>query len=105
MEQSQVKSSRIFIKGGEEAARSYIVANNTEQELWDAEEPIIYIKTTDLSGRYSLKILDYTIRDPEPELSSDDISSLRSEINELKGMINQLMQNNRQTYSQKGGHR
>jgi len=48
---------------GESAAKSYYIPPNSTIALWDSENPIVYLKTTDASGMPSMKTLDYTIRE------------------------------------------
>lgn len=40
-----------------------MVAPNTTVQLWDSEQPTIYLKSADASGMPSMKILDYSVRD------------------------------------------
>ena len=74
---------------GEEAAKSYLVAPGATVQLWDSEEKVIYLKSADVSGMPSIKVLDYTIRGeaehkPAPEYATkDDIAALESKIKEL----------------------
>lgn len=88
----QVASDRIWVEG-ETSAKSYLVAKNTEQVLWDSEAPVIYIKTVDAAGRPTTVTLDYTIR-PEPAQSegvaNSEMSDLKKEIAELKDAIKAL---------------
>lgn len=58
----QNNSSMIWVQG-EAGAKSYLVAPNTTVQLWDSENPIIYLKSADASGMPSMKILDYKIRE------------------------------------------
>lgn len=85
----QVESQRIWVQG-EGSAKAYIVKNNTEQVLWDAEQPVIYIKTVDITGKPSTVTLDYTIRNPKPD-DQNETDVLKAEISELKDMMKQLM--------------
>ncbi len=55
-------SSMIWVQG-EAGAKSYLVAPNTTVQLWDSENPIIYLKSADASGMPSMKVLDYKIRE------------------------------------------
>lgn len=102
--QQTVNSQRIWVQG-EGSAKAYIVANNTEQVLWDAEQPVIYIKTVDGTGKPSTITLDYTIRNPEPENINKETEALKSEIAELKDMMKQMMSQQRtyKPYNKKGG--
>ena len=90
--QNRINSSRIWVQG-ESSAKAYIVSRNTEQVLWDSEQPSIYIKTVDENGRPKTVILDYTIREPEPEQNVN--SRLEAEVAELKKMIKNLMDQNK----------
>lgn len=99
----QVESQRIWVQG-ESSAKAYIVKNNTEQVLWDAEQPVIYIKTVDITGKPSTVTLDYTIRNPKPD-DQNETDALKAEISELKNMMKQLM-SQKSTYKpnyKKGG--
>lgn len=58
----QNNSSMIWVQG-EAGAKSYLVAPNTTVQLWDSENPIIYLKSADASGMPSMKVLDYKIRE------------------------------------------
>lgn len=102
--QQTVNSQRIWVQG-EGSAKAYIVANNTEQILWDSENPVIYIKTVDATGKPSTITLDYTIRNPEPENINKETEALKSEIAELKDMMKQMMSQQRtyKPYNKKGG--
>jgi len=62
---------------GEAGAKSYLVAPNTTVQLWDSENPVIYLKSADVSGMPSMKILDYTIREGEKPQNTP----LKSEMN------------------------
>lgn len=52
----------IWVK--KEEVEQYYVAPNNAVVLWDSENPVIYIKSADAVGLPSLKIIDYTIRQP-----------------------------------------
>lgn len=62
--QGQNTSGLTWVQGPE-GAKSYLVAPNTTVQLWDSENPVIYLKSADASGMPSMKILDYTVRDGE----------------------------------------
>lgn len=59
-------SSIIWVQG-EAGAKSYLVAPNTTVQLWDSEEQVIYLKSADASGMPSMKILDYKVRENNPQ--------------------------------------
>ena len=58
----QPAGSLIWVQG-EAGAKSYLVAPNSTVPLWDSESQVIYLKSADVSGMPSMKVLDYTIRD------------------------------------------
>lgn len=58
----QQNSNEMIWVQGEAAAKSYIIAPGNTVILWDSENPVIYIKSSDASGIPSMKILDYTER-------------------------------------------
>ena len=100
--------SRIYIKGGEPAAMGYLVQKNTEQVLWDSDNPVIYIKSVDAFGNMRLTTLDYTIRPTVDEVAADETKALRDEVNSLRNDIQNLasqirdMANNQNNYNKKG---
>ena len=94
----QPQISGIIWVQGEEAAKSYMLVPNTTVALWDSEKQVIYWKSADASGMPSMKVLDYTVREPETStpgmaeagVSKDDFDSLKKEIAELKATIESL---------------
>lgn len=58
------QQGRIWVQG-EAGARSYLVAPNSNVELWDSEAQVIYLKSADPSGMPSIKTLDYTVRETD----------------------------------------
>ena len=97
--QPQINNGIIWVQG-EAAAKSYPIAPNSSVPLWDSEANVIYIKSADMSGMPSIKILDYTMRDtapraPEIQAQSDfatknDISILEKEISSLKSKFERM---------------
>lgn len=79
---------------GEAAAKSYPVAPNTSVPLFDSESNVIYIKSADVSGMPSIKILDYTVRDSAPQkaeiqpqsdfVTRNELLNIQKEIDALK---------------------
>lgn len=61
---SQSQNNPMTWVQGETGAKSYLLAPNTTIPLWDSEAQTIYLKSADASGMPSMKILDYTIREP-----------------------------------------
>lgn len=58
---TQATNDIIWVQG-EAGAKAYLVAPNNTVTLWDSERPTIYIKTADISGVPSMRILDFTER-------------------------------------------
>ena len=87
-QQPQGQSGIIWVQG-EAAAKSYMVAPGGTVQLWDSEEKVIYLKSADVSGMPSIKILDYTIRGEEaakaePEYATkEDLEALAEKVKEL----------------------
>lgn len=85
----QAQQSGVIWVQGEAAAKSYLVAPNSTVPLWDSEEKVIYLKSADVSGMPSMKILDYTIRGEEekkaqPEYATkEDLDALTEKVKEL----------------------
>ena len=87
---------------GEAGAKAFLVAPNTTVQLWDSENPVIYLKSADASGMPSIKVIDYTIRnaqndvkktpldnEPKEYATKDDMAALKAElmrkIDDIKG--------------------
>lgn len=97
--QPQMNNSIIWVQG-EAAAKSYPIAPNSSVPLWDSEANVIYIKSADMSGMPSIKILDYTMRDTAPRTAEispqnefatkDDISVLEREISSLRAKFERM---------------
>lgn len=91
-------NSMIWVQG-EAGAKAYLVAPNSTVQLWDSESPTIYLKSADATGMPTIKILDYKERNavhadvskkqPQTDIfaTKEDISALRSEIEELRDKI------------------
>ena len=101
--QPQINSSIIWVQG-EAAAKSYPIAPNSSVALWDSEANVIYIKSADMSGMPSIKIIDYVMRETTPRTTEivpqndfatkDDISSLEKEISSLRSKFERMSNNN-----------
>lgn len=101
--QYQQQNNPIIWIQGIESARAYQTAPNNTVVLFDSDEQVIYIKSADMQGRPSMRILDYTIRSEQPKTAQnalsgnntqvptkEDISALQSQIDSLKQQIEQL---------------
>ena len=59
----QNNSGFVWIQGGEAGAKSYLVAPGETVMLMDAENPVFYLKSADISGMpLPLRVFDYTER-------------------------------------------
>lgn len=82
---------------GENAAKSFPVAPNTSVPLFDSEANVIYIKSADMSGMPSIKILDYTVRDSAAQkaeiqsvgdfVTKEELSAIQKEVDALKAKL------------------
>ena len=77
---------------GEAGAKSYLVAPGTTVQLWDSESNKIYLKSADISGMPSIKVLEYTIKSGNnptttPMLQTEPYS-MTSDGNIIDGTIN-----------------
>ena len=90
----QQDNSMVWVQG-ETGAKSYLLAPNKTVPLWDSEAQIIYLKSADASGMPSMKILDYTIREPsnlphkgpindkvEEYVTKEELEAFRAEISQ-----------------------
>ncbi len=102
--QQQMNGGLTWVQG-EAGAKAFPVTPGTTVDLWDSEEQIIYLKSVDMSGMPSMKIIDYTIRDQSnskntlSDKSSIDLSGFvtqdefNNRLNELANKINNLTNN------------
>lgn len=82
----QVSLTWTWIQGGEDEARNYYVKPNNVVALWDSNTQVIYLKSTDSSGKPTLQILDYTIRETAPKpnyVTKEEFNSLSNSFNEF----------------------
>lgn len=92
---SQGQNNGITWVSGEAGAKAYLVAPNNTVQLWDSESQTIYLKSADASGMPTMKILDYTIRDAQPQQTTPIAQPVadyvtREEFNALAEKFNQL---------------
>lgn len=87
----QQNNGMIWVQGLA-GAKSYLVAPNSTVQLWDAEGPTVYIKSTDASGLPRIRIFDYVerIEEKRPEVASmdytpiSDFENLKTDVEEIK---------------------
>lgn len=102
MQQQPQNVGGLIWVSGEAGAKAFLVAPNTTVQLWDSENPVIYLKSADASGMPSIKVIDYTIRneqndvkktpldnEPKEYATKDDMAALKAElmrkIDDIKG--------------------
>lgn len=104
------QSNKIWVQG-ENGAKSYLVAPNSTVDLWDSEQQTIYIKSADASGMPTMKILDYTLREPNKSTSNpasfapddkipdyatkDDFRAVSEQITALRDRVDSLTKRRR----------
>lgn len=83
---------------GEAGAKAYLVAPNNTVTLWDSESPTIYLKTADVNGVPSMRVLDFTERTTNtpktPEKHDCQCGSkfiLKEELNAVQGEIQEIV--------------
>ena len=97
---------------GEAGAKSYMTAPNTTVQLWDSEAQVIYLKSADVCGMPSMKVLDYTIRDNAPKspagvvcasdsncinyATKDDVKALNDEIKRIRERMDNMKEASRE---------
>lgn len=104
MPQAPATSSDMLWVLNENEASSYPVAPGNTVTLWDKNEPTIYIKSADVHGMPSMRILDFTERvqnapqssqrrgnvDEGKYVGADAFASLRTEFEELRARVDGL---------------
>lgn len=86
----------IYVQG-ESGAKAYMVAPGNTVLLMDSEDPVFYLKSTDISGIPKMRIFDYKERDPENQkkqvnASKKQIKSLENQIEEMNNRIDELQE-------------
>lgn len=106
---TQSASDMIWVLN-ETEAMAYPVAPNNSVTLWDKNNDTVYLKSANMQGVPSMRILDYTERTPENisktaqnELSAmcgkfvniDDFSALKAKFDDLQDELNELKAKNK----------
>ena len=80
-----------WIQGGEDTARNWYMNPGSIIALWDADEQIIYLKSTDTTGKPTIKKLRYTIDEDQVSdgnyATRADIDKLTKELEELRAKL------------------
>lgn len=88
--QPQDNGGIIWVQG-EAGAKAYFVAPGNTVQLWDSENQVIYLKSADMSGMPSMRVLDYTERNAAPtqqkrQVPQIDLSNFITR-DELEGIL------------------
>lgn len=88
----QQPSNGVIWVQGEEGAKAYMVAPGNTVQLWDSENPVIYLKSADMSGVPSTRIFDLvertTVRIPQNVPMNNFVT--REEFSALEERLNAL---------------
>ena len=91
----QANNGPLWVQG-EAGAKSYLVAPNNTVVLFDSESQTIFLKSADASGMPSMKVLDYTVREPakigpnSPAAPSADYAALYATKAEIEPILQRL---------------
>lgn len=91
--QAAGQSNIIWIKGGDDEAKMFPVAPNTAVTLWNENEPVVYLKQADATGKPTLKIFDLVERkSPEAEVKEEKSAEYapKSDMDYLIGIVKGL---------------
>jgi hypothetical protein len=94
---TQPNNDFIWVQG-EAGAKAYLVAPNTTVTLWDSENQTIYLKTADMNGVPSMRVLDFTERVANaPKTATEhtcqcgDKFATKEQLNVLQGKYDDIM--------------
>lgn len=101
----QSDNGLIWIQGGLNTAKNYHIAPNTSVPLWDQDEQVIYLKSADASGMATIKILDYTVRDTQPQIQNDSKYATKDDLAEIKNEIAKIAESLNSRYTKRDNNR
>ena len=99
----QMSNDMIWVQGLA-GAKAYLVAPNTTVTLWDSENPVIYLKSCDVNGMPSMKILDVTEHTEMPSktptehvckcgndiIPKSELNAINGKFDDISGKIEEL---------------
>lgn len=91
---SQSSNNGVIWVQGEEGAKAYMVAPGNTVQLWDVENPVIYLKSADVSGMPSMRIFDLVERSTTPKMPPEiprEEFVTRKEFAALEDKLNTLL--------------
>lgn len=65
-----------WVNGEAGANGFFVTASNSPVVLFDADNPVIYIKSVDNYGRPTMQVLDYTIRNAQPAIPQQPVKEV-----------------------------
>lgn len=93
--QQPTQTNEIIWVQGEAGAKSYLVARGETAVLWDSENPVIYIKSADMSGMPSMRVFEISekvgaggVSQAKPTEAVDYVT--RAEFDELKRQFDSI---------------
>ena len=88
-----MQAQQIVQVSGVDGAKAYNMPANSSVALFDNQQDILYLKSTDGAGFPTIRIFDIVEHKEQPQAQQDFVT--RKEFDELKGMI--LNERNKQT--------
>ena len=87
----QPSNGMIWVQG-EAGAKSFLVAPGNTVVLWDSEDQVIYIKSSDAAGMPGMRVLEYSERMAVPRGHQNTVGQYATldMVNELRGKIDGL---------------
>lgn len=79
--QPQQPKGLTWVNGEAGANGFFVTASNSPVVLFDADNPVIYIKSIDNYGRPTMQVLDYTIRNAQPAIPQQSSEQPQQESN------------------------
>lgn len=96
----QMSGNGVIWVQGEAGAKAYMVAPGNSVMLMDSENPVVYLKSVDMSGMPSMRIFDLKERVPYvkepsamPSFPTESVEYItRAEFNKLEDKLNTLLE-------------
>jgi len=83
---AQQNQNIIWVQG-EAGMKAYWVAPGNTMALWDSENPVIYLKTCDMSGIPTVRIIDISYREQPQNAATGDYKALEARIAKIETMM------------------
>lgn len=89
------QSMQLIRVNGIEGARAYQMPANSTVALFDTNNDIMYIRTTDGAGFPQIRVFSFTEMNQQKQegsVSRSEIDEIKAEIEEIKGVLNNAKQ-------------